>query len=65
MIWQESIRSCSSLFKSIFRYLDQIAFIVSNNWIHFLMPLRGGTIDKQITQTKGTKHVAIHEMEKQ
>ena len=42
-----------------------VVFKFLYNQIHLIRPLRGGLKPKSLTKTKGTKHVAIHEMGKQ
>jgi len=42
-----------------------VVFNFLHNQIHLPMPQRGGLAYKSLTKTKGTKHVAIHEMGKQ
>ena len=66
MTWQGSIQSCCHLFVIIFCLFERmVVFKFLYNQIHLQKPQRGGLKPKSLTKTKGTKHVAIHEMGKQ
>ena len=63
MTWQDSIQSCYHLFVTISCLLEQMVVIGQPTYhIHDNKSLRGDLNYTTKTQTKGTKHVAIHEM---